>query len=406
MAYYEQIIPSKRYFFEKSKDLDEIDLKIVWKMAEGCPKGPRNIRDIAQKLELPQQTANYRVSRFEHLNLVRFRAILNEALLGLTNYVVMSTVKPGLLYENKKGAAVNAGTFLACYPVWRVLKDVRGGASHGFFVQYSVPWKKEDDLRLFLDELRNLGCIEKIDDFCRVTRCYSSMPSPSLYLKTRKATARRQTISFNWEKWARDFDKAEETALPEVPVPKRRVSFSYEHLLTLSYLEQNLREKFVNIAKSIGEPSTKVAKWFREILRLRLIDGCKVEIYPIDPIVSMHLVLKLNFTNKVALGKFISRLNEMPYSATYQKVVQENIVFLHVMIPYYEHFDFLNMLETLNRRQDIISSMKIYHSHYYSQFDNVRLFEAFSKKENNWVFSIKIMRKALKRLLDDTKFEF
>lgn len=407
MSYFEELIPSTFHYFKKFKELDETDLEIIFAMLKECPDGPRNIRKIARKLMLPQQTVNYRVLRFDAKDLVRFCAITNESLLGLTNYVVTATVKTGLLYENKKGGAVNAGTFLTCYPVWRLLEEIHGGPTHGFFVQYSIPRKKENDLKLFLDELKKIECILKVNEFCKVTGSYYSIPSLDLLLRIRKAVARGQPISFNWEKWADDFDRAKEATLPEETTKgTRRVSFSYKDLLTLFHLERNLREKFVDIAKLVKEPSTKIAKRYKEILRDHLITGCRVDIYPVDPISSIHLLLKLDFANETTLRKFVSHLNETPYPATYQKMAEKDSLFLHMTIPSPEYFDFHNTFEALNRRQGIIRDISLYISHFYAKFDNIKLFEAFSTEDNKWAFSIDVMRKALNRLLKDTKFEF
>jgi DNA-binding Lrp family transcriptional regulator len=407
LSYFEELIPSAFHYFEKFKELDETDLEIIFTMAKECPDGPRNVHKIAQKLVLPHQTVNYRVQRFDAKDLVRFCAIINESLLGLANYVVIATVKPGLLYENKKGQAINAGTFLTCYPVWRVLQEIHGGYIHGFFVQYSIPYKKENDLKLFLDELKKIGCIMKVNEFCKVTQSYSNMPSLELFLRIRKTIAQGQRVSFNWEKWADDFDRAEEATLPEETTGRTpKISFSYEDLLTLFHLERNLRAKISDIAKLVEEPSIKVVRRYKEILSHRLISGCRVDICPVDPISAIHLLLELDFANGTTLRKFVSHLNEIPYRATYQKVAEKDSLFLHMMIPSPEYFDFHNTFEDLSRRQGIIRAIGLYISDFYARFDNIELFEAFSKRDNKWAFSIDVMRKALSRLRKDTKFEF
>ena len=407
MSHFEELIPGAFHYFDRFKELDETDLEIIFTMAKECPDGPRNVRKIARKLVLPQQTVNYRVLRFDAKDLVRFCAIINESLLGLASHVVIATVKPGLLYENKKGQAVNGGTFLTCYPVWRLLEEIHGGSTHGFFVQYSIPHKRENDLKLFLDELKKIGCIMKVNEFCRVTHSYPNIPSLAVFLGIRKAVSRGQPVSFNWEKWADDFDKAKEATLPDETTERtRKISFSYEDLLLLFHLERNLRGKFVDIAKLVGEPSTKVARRYKEILRNHLITRCKVDICPVEPTSAIHLLLKLDFANTTALRKFVSHLNEIPYPATYQKVAEKDSLFLRIMIPSPEYFDFHNTFEALNRRQGILRAIGLYVSHFYAKFDNIELFEAFSTKDNEWAFSIDIMRKALNRLLKDTKFQF
>jgi len=406
LSHYIPLVPSQHEYFTKFKDIDETDLDIISEMKKRCPEGPRNLKKIAESLNLPQQTVNYRVLRFEHLDLVRFRAILDETLLGLANYAVIATVRPGLQYENIRGKAVNAGTFLTCYPMWRLLKEIHGGFTHGFYTNYSIPWRKEADLKKFLEELQNIGCIEMVNDFCRVTSPNFNVPSLNLYQAIRKAYKQGRLVSFDWMKWADRFDKAEEVILPKETVPKRKFQFSYEHLQILFHLERNLREKTVDIARSIGAPSPKVANWLKEIFANRLIVGCRVELYPIDPATSISFILRLQFTNTVALRKFISLLNEIPYPVTYQKVFEKDIILLHITIPPSEYFAFHNGLEILGRREGIIHSFDLFVGNHIATFDNIMLYEAFSKEENDWLFSYEVLHNALKRLLDATKFEF
>ena len=406
MSFYERLVPSKHFYFKKFKLLDKTDLQIIFEMRKECPEGPRNVRKIAQRLDLPQQTVNYRVRRFAHLDLVRFRAISDELVLGLENYAVMTTAKPGLSYESERGDAINAGTFLTCHPVWRLLKEIHGGFSHGFFVQYSIPSGGANDLRRFLEELKQIGCIEKVDDFCRITSSHFNTPSLDLYLEMVEAVQSGREVSFDWRKWTDGFEKAEPAILPEEAIPKESIPFTYEHLSVLYHLERDLRESFANIAKSIGERSAKVSKWFKEILLHNLIGACKVEIYPGDLTTMIHLVLKLEFTAEVALRKFLSHLDEMPYPATYQKVFQKNAIFLHTAVPPNEYFSFHNAFETLSREHDAISQFAQFVGNHVADFDNIKLFEAFSKKENDWIFSYEELHNAFERLRVDTKFQF
>jgi DNA-binding Lrp family transcriptional regulator len=259
-------------------------------------------------------------------------------------------------------------------------------------------------LKLFLDELKESGCIVDVSEFWRVSQSYHNTPSRELLLHIRKALSRGQLISFNWEKWVEDFDEVEEATLPEEKI--RRIPFSYEDLLTLFQLEQNLRIKFVDMAKIVGESSAKIAKRYRDILRKRLVIGCRVDISPVDPLSAVHLLLKLDFTNGVMLRKFVSRLNQLPYPVTYQKLIEEDSILLHTMVPSPEYFDFHNSLEALNRGQGITRAISLYISHFYAKFDNIKLFEAFSRRNNKWAFSIDVMRRALNRLLKDTRFQF
>lgn len=407
MAHYEPIIPSTAHYFEKYKELDETDLAIIFSMIKDCPDGPRNVQEIARHLSLPQQTVNYRVLRLDAKDLVKFRAIANEELLGLVNYAVIATVKPGLAYENKEGTAVNAGTFMTCYPVWRMLEEVRGGSTHGYFVQYSIPSGKENDLKLFLDHLIKVGCITQVDDFCRTTPSCFNTPSMDLLLEIRKATAQGHRVSFDWEAWADGFDKAQTATLPKEETSEgARITFDYKDLLVLFRLESNLREKFVDIARLVSEPSSKVAGRYKRILNSHLISGCRLEVNPVDPLSAVHLVLKMEFMNTILLRQFASRLNEMPYPAAYQKVIGKNIVFLHTMIPSYEYFDFCSTLEMLNRKRGTLRDVDLWVSSFYGRFDNIMLYKAFSNVENKWMFSKDMMLKALNNLLTNNGFKF
>jgi len=404
-SYFEQVIPSKFYYFKKFGEFTELDFKIVFAMLKGGPDGPRNVSRIAKELRLSQQTVNYRVQRFDTEDLVRFRAVINEPLLGLSNYAVIATVRPGLTYDNKEGTAINAGTFMTCYPIWRLLMAVHGAATHGFFALYSIPPKKESDLRTFFDELKKVKCTMRVDEFCKVTQSYYNTPPLESYLEMREAIARNQPVSFDWEKWGCDFDEAAEAVMPEERA-EVQVPFTYEDLLIIFYLEKNLRERFVDMTKSVGESSSKIARRYEELLKCRLIIGCRAEIYPVNPATSMYFTLKLDFVNGVALRKFVSHLDKVPYPVAYQKVIGEETIFLHVIIPSYEHFEFYNVFELLNRRQEIISNVNLYVSNYLSKLDNIALYQAFSRDKKEWAFSKDTVFRALHKLIDDTRFKF
>jgi len=412
---WEPLIPSKFHYFQKFSKIDDTDLNIIFKMTEK-PDSPRNVRKISQELGLPQQTVNYRVQRFDKEELVRFRAITNETLLGLNNYVVVVTVKPGLVYvkepkapterKPEKHEEIDAATFLTCYPVWRLVEEVHGGTVHGFCVVYSIPPEKENDLRSFLNELESIGCISKLNEFQRVTPSGFSTPSQELLQLVRKrALTQGQSMRFNWESWVDQFEEAPETTLTEEK-PRSEFTFEYEDLLVLFHLEGNLRERFADIAKDTGEPSAKVARRYKEILRRRLIAGCRVEISPIDPRESVHLTIKVDFTDGTALGKFVTQLNEIPYPVTYQKIVGKNVLFLHLMVPSSEYGDFHHVFESLSRRLGVTCSFDLYMSTYFSKYDNVMLYKAFSKEEGNWSFSRNVIHKALRKKIEETKFRF
>ena len=406
MSYFEQLLESKYHYFQKYRELTELDLNIIYTMISSGPDGPRNVSRIAKELGLPQQTANYRVNRFDEKDLVRFCAIIDESMLGLASYAILSTTKTGHLYENKRGTAVNAGTFLTCYPAWRLLEEIRGGDLHGFFVQYSIPPQKENDLKSFLIDLREIGCILRLDNFLRVTQSCFNKPSFVVRRAIRKAVNQGRAMSFNWERWAMEFDKAQEGHLPKETVPKKGPLFSYEDLLVLYCLEKNLREKFVDIAKSVGESSSKIAKRYKDILRHGLINDCRAQLYIIDPARSIHLILEIVFTNEAALRKLISHLNDIPYPVTYQKIVGKHAILLHVMLPVNEYFDFLNTFEIWGRDQGIINDFKLYLSSYGAQFYNLGLYLAFSREENRWAFSKEVIDRALHRLITDTRYHF
>lgn len=412
-SHYDQIIPSRFHYFEEFKELDDVDLNIIFEMAKD-PDSPRNVRKISQEIGLPQQTVNYRVQRFDKEGLVRFRAVINETLLGLTNYLVMVTVKPGLVYvkpkPKNKHEKVDSETFLTCYPVWRFAEEVHGGSVHGFCVMYSIPSEKENDLKSFLDELKNIKCISNVDEFCRVTPSHYNIPRQELLQLIRKAITWKEPVSFNWENWVdqfeKGFDRGREASLME-ETPRKKIPLSYEDLLVLFSLEGNLREKFVDIAKAAGEPSGRIARRYRDILRYRLIHQCRVEIYPVDPVaVSIHLTARIDFVNGTALRRFVANLDEIPYSSICQKAIGKDVLFLHIIIPSYEYVDFHNTFEALSRRLGIIRNVDLYVSTYYSKFDNIALYETFSREENTWAFSKDVILQALHGLIDDTRFAF
>lgn len=404
MSLYERVVPTPYDYFEKLESLDELDLDIILEMIKGGPNATRNVKKIAEKLNKPQQTVNYRVNRFDIQDLVRFRATVDEEAIGLSNFIVMVDCDVGSLYENKRSTAVNASTFLTCYPVWRFGAGIDGGSMHGVFLVYTIPQGKRKDLELFLLELEEKNFIVGVKEIHPATRQFFNLSDVRFYNQALRAAQQRGKALFNWEDWARTFGEATESRILDRPREETKVpSLEYNDLLVLYHLEQNLRKSFIDMGKAIGESSVTISKRYSKLLQYGAIVGGRAEIYPSDPSTALYPLLKLEMTQGSALRKFISILNRIPYKVVFQKAKGKNTIFLRTMIPSYEFFDFNNAFETLNNLYRVIASKELYLGSHYTRADNIALYLPFSKEKNTWMFSSDIMSRELQQLIESAR---
>jgi len=371
---------------EKFKELDATDLRIIESM---CKLGVKNLRRVADSIGLTQQAMSYRVKRLEKNELVRFRAVMDEAKLGLKNYLVTANVSPAKLEKGSKA--------MTCFPLWRYLALVDGW-KRGSYVRYLTPPDREKDLEAFLFELEKRRLILDYEIFPATNPMYP-FPNLGLHLKS------KGTPVFNWEKWVSDVDLLEQERLEETAIYGNAVFDQYD-LLILRCLDINARMRFRNIAleiaRAVGEDDHRrfiplvTRRFARHIVAQKLIRSYRAYVFPNLGSSVLFLILQLKFENGSVMRKFLTGLKHLPYITVCQKVLGDNVLFVHFVIPTYEYSRMNEALVTLAETGFLRDSHLLLGDLARASWDNVELYQMY--RNGGWSFSYGIALEALERL--------
>jgi DNA-binding Lrp family transcriptional regulator len=384
---YVTVIPSMTEYSARFKELSALDLKIIKTM---CRLDVRNISKLAKKMGVPQQTLSYRVKRFDKLDLVRFRAVVNERMLGLKSYLVLATSPLG-----KEGSSSRA---LTCFPLWRYLAIVDGW-KHGSYVRYAIPPDKEKDLEGFLDELVKRELITDYEMF-PVTGPNYPLLNLDFYIEKKAGIP-----IFNWKKWITDYESFREEKISEF-ADFKKAKFDLYDLIILRCLEINARMKLRKVAREmaqlLGEEQHKrfiplVSRRLKQnIIPQGLIKSYRVYLFPNPANNMIFLIYYINFANSSSLRKFIYGLSLLPYNTAYQKVLGKDELFVHFAIPTYEYSNMRKMLFELGEMGYLKNANILLGDLERATWDNVALYQMF--KDGAWNFSYGIAVKMLEKV--------
>jgi DNA-binding Lrp family transcriptional regulator len=381
-----RVIPPMTAYGERFKELDALDFKIIKAM---YTKEVRNISRLARVVGIPQQTLSYRVRKFDKQDLLRFRALINEPKLGLKTYLVISRSRPGK--EEISGRA------MTCFPLWRYLAIVDGW-KHGNYVRYVIPPDKEMDLRAFLSELKKRDLILDFDIYPIISPNYPLL-NLDFYID------KKGIPIFNWKKWVDNYDNFKEESLVE-PKSYEKAKFDLYDLIILRCLEINARMKLRNVvkemAKILQEEEYKrfiplVSRRLKyNILPQGLIRGYRAYLFPNPGPNTLFLVYYFSFTSGPSLSKFVSGLNYLPYNTAYQKVLEKNELFVHLVIPAYEYSNIRRAIFKLGEKGHIKDEYLLFGDLMHATWDNVALYQMY--KDEAWNFSYGIALEMLENI--------
>jgi DNA-binding Lrp family transcriptional regulator len=362
-------------YSQKFKRLDSLDFKIIRAM---LAHGVHNTRRLAEAVDAPQQTVSYRIRRFDKEDIVRFRALINETMLGLKSYSVLASAPFG-----KEEASEFA---LTSFPLWKYLAAVDGWKL-GNYVRYTVPPDKERDLVAFLDELVRRDLISDFEIYATTSPKY---PLLDLDFYTRK-----QRISvFDWHRWVETFDSFA-IERPEEPESCRRAEFDLIDLIILRCLELNARTTQRNIAAKIaqvlGEKNGRkfipmVSRRIRKDINSQgLINGYRAYLFPHQELTALLFLYNLDFSNDTSLRKFTEALKRLPFNTSYERMLEKNALLVRLVVPAFECAGMRRSLSELAQRGCIKDAHMLLGELTQGTWDNVEIHQMF--KDGAWNFS-------------------
>jgi DNA-binding Lrp family transcriptional regulator len=377
-------------YSQKFKRLDSLDFRIVRAMLN---HGVYNVRRLAETVGAPQQTVSYRIRRFDNEDLIRFRALVNEAKLGLKSYSVLASARIG--------KEVSSGCALTSFPLWRYLAFIDGWKL-GNYVRYTVPPDRERDLTAFLNELVRRALISDFEIYPTASPKY---PLLDLDFYARK----KRVPMFDWQRWTGAFD----SLAPERPDElenRRKAEFDLIDLLILRCLELNARTTqrrvVEKIAETLGEKNSKkfipmVSRRMKKNINLQgLINGYRVYLFPDQELTALLFLFYLEFSNNTNLRKFTGALKHLPYNTSYERILEKNAMFVRLVVPAFECAGMRRSFTELAERGYIKDAHMLLGELTQGTWDNVEIHQMF--RDGAWNFSygaaLEMLENNLRRL--------
>jgi len=384
---YLHLIPALTEYAERFRQLDPLDFKIIKAMHE---IGISNLSKLAKTVGAPQQTISYHVKRFDEQDLVRFRALIDEAKLGLKSYVVMGTAE--IRKEDSSSRA------LTCFPLWRYLAIVDGW-TRGSYVRYVIPQDRETDLKAFVNELKKRELVSEFEIFATTSPTYPLL-NLDFYLD------KKGVPIFDWDRWVKDLDDFAEKEVAE-PISYEKARFDVYDLLILRCLELNARttqrEIVTQMAKILKEKDYDrfiplVSRRLNEnIIPQGLIRDNRVYLFPNPGPTVLYFMYHFVFRNNRSLRKFLTALDKLPFNTGYEKILKRDELFVRFIMPAHE---FSNMRKSV---KDLASIGHLKDAHFVlgdlmrKTWDNVEIHQMYV--DGTWNFSYGIAMEMLEKTL-------
>lgn len=315
-----------------SQNLDFSDLRIL----EGLAKyGPRNVTEVARKLDIHPETLRKRLRSLSSQFFLRFNANIYHTKLGLKKAVVFAESIPG--YEDLLFNCLKTNDFwiavTRCY-----------GMNEGCLAIYTIPKDYCTKFHQFLDELERIGVARSVRVFW--STCFQSVQSRCNWFDPES-----ETWKFQWDKWVEEIAD-EGTDLPYTLVEPKDWSVECDRtdVLILKELEKDATISFVDLAKKLEVSPQLVGYHFRNHLQRRgLMEGFEVTAFHFGMDKSDFFVFVFNFDSYGNLAKFASSLLDKPFTKALGKILGNNALYGYMYLPKSEFRRFIDALSKLVR---------------------------------------------------------
>jgi DNA-binding Lrp family transcriptional regulator len=297
---------------EVSKQLDPTNIKILSTMAE---VGPRNLLEVSRFTGIPFTTIYHRISKIESKSGRVVSLIPTVAKLGMVRLVVLIASKPGL--EDTVTQALRIPNY------WRVIERCEGAFTH-----HSIQTVPVKFLKAFKDYISTMYAMNLIKSF-RIIQTSDSYPIFPDFSSYNSASGE---WTFHWDEWMnyltmRTATKAIQDQQGE-PISVAKVDVEI-----ISYLEENGRMNFADIAKKINA-SPQAVKYHYDN---RLVPGGAVGQFQFDVVpypveLSAYHEFMLEFADSSAMNRFFSLAKKLFFVVHVSKALRKPTLIVRTLM--------------------------------------------------------------------------
>jgi len=313
------------------KRLDSLDIKILEALGI-C--GPRNVSEIARKINAPFPTVRDRINYLKsHFSLL-LQAKVYHTFIGLKKAFVFARASPGcerLLWESMRANEY-----------WLYL-TARYDAAESFYGIYGIPADHIGEFEQFIKRIEKLGIAQSINLFWS-TCIHEVLLTGNWY------DHESERWVFKWDQWIEDIE-SQGTSLPHTLVEPRSYPQKADKIdiFILKELEKDATGSLQHIAKLLGVRPQIVQYHFKNhVVKRRLIEGYVVHLPHFED-VSENYCFRFNFHNEKDMAKFALSFEGKPFVRSIGKIIGRNALFVYIYLPRKEFRGFTDSLSKLTK---------------------------------------------------------
>jgi len=308
-----------------------VDLKILECLGR---YGPRNTAYIAKKLGIYRGTVRKRIKRMISNFFITFHATIYHTNLGLKKAFVFAEAIPGR--EELFFDCLKANDFWVyvgpCY-----------GRYEGYYGIYTVPNAHTLEFMQFVQELEKIGVAQKV----------------KLLWSTSLQTVNSTGKWFNhdsgawilpWNEWMEQILAIKRTKLPYTLMDPKDFPLraDYIDIFILKELEKDATIKLSKVAEMLNlTPEAVLHHYKKHVIERGLIEGFEILFYRFDKGTSDFSVFIFSFDDEQKMIRFALALLDKPFVYTFGKVLGENALIAHILLPRSEYRGFKKVLSKL-----------------------------------------------------------
>jgi len=363
------------------QELDHLDLRIIESLAT---YGPRNLANVARKLDMPPGTLRKRLKRLLSNIFLRFGINVYHTYLGLKKAVVFAEAIPG--YEDLLFKSLKMNDF------WLYVSRCYG-MNEGCFAIYTIPKGHENDFEQFLEELQKIVAGN--------TQVFWSTCFQSVHCLCNWFDPKSGNWDFQWNKWLEEIS-AEGTELPYTLVDPEEWPIKGDEIdvFILKELEKDAAISFVDLAKKLKISPQLVGYHYQNHIKNHdLIENFSVDVYHFDISSSDRFFFIFRFNDRESLAKFASSMLDKPFVTVLGKILEENALLGYIYLPRSEFAKFIDTLAKLIGL-GLLKSYQYMIQHLGKTSRQTISYEYF--KDGSWVYDHKKHIENLHKLVKET----
>lgn len=319
------------------KRLDSLDIKILEALGV---YGPRNISEVARKLNIPTPTMHSRMNDLKSHFSLYIQVNTYHTFIGLKKSFVFARATPG--YEILLWDALKANEY------WLYL-TARYDAPESFYGIYGIPIDHTEEFEQFVKEIVNSKIAQDID-------LLWSTSLHTLNLTDNWYDHKSNEWIFHWNKWTESIE-SQGTTLPYTLVEPESYPQKADRIdiMILNELEKNAECGLSDIAKLVDvSPQTVRYHLQNHVIAKGLIEGYVVFL-PHFKAASDTYCFRFNFYDKKNMARFALSLENKPFVRSIGKIFGKDALFVNLYLPRKEFRGFTDSLSKLIRN-DLMKS--------------------------------------------------